>query len=241
MKYSKSIITRPDTTKMTNTSNSNSNSNIPKSMYIFEKIITYLIAYFIIGFIISDLNPKTIKSSEVIKYENSQIFKEIVKRPDTYINIITEYNLKYLLTKNTCMLFINEISPNKKTNTQTNKKTTTQTKTNNKVKKLMVETEILLIGLIDVLKIKLYMDNKMFNYDRLKITQKDIKSYEKLDNIFNEHLDTIYKQMIELDKKCNRKIIKSSRTNTQPLTHLLVKQTTTLKEYDDLEGVEVIE
>jgi hypothetical protein len=112
----------------------------------------------------------------------------------------------------------------------------------------MVETEFLLIGLLDILKIKLYLDDKIFNYmdvnvnakknyDRLKITQKDIKSYEKLDNIFSENLDTIYKQMIQLDKKCSYKIIKSSRTNTYPLA----KKTTTIKEYDDLEGEEVIE
>jgi len=99
----------------------------------------------------------------------------------------------------------------------------------------MEETEFLLIGLFDILKIKLYLDDKIFNYDRLKITPKDIKSYEKLDNIFNENLDTIYKQMIQLDKKCSHKIIKSSRTNTQ----INIKKTTTIKEYENLEDIEV--
>jgi translation elongation factor EF-G len=58
-------------------------------------------------------NPKTIKSSGVIEYENSKIFKEIVKRPDTYINIITEYNLKFQVIQ-TNLITLNGLTDNLK-------------------------------------------------------------------------------------------------------------------------------
>jgi hypothetical protein len=130
-----------------------SNNNVfAKSMQMFEKIITYSITYLVVSFILSGLNPKTIKSSEVIEYENSKIFKEIVKRPDTYINIITEYNLKYLVTKQKCLFFINE-SKLLKTNNHIKKH----------IKKQMEETEFLLMGFIDILDIKLYLDeNRLY-------------------------------------------------------------------------------
>lgn len=236
MKYSKFITNRLASQKTANTksvgaddstntnsdkaSNANSNNNVVgKSMHMFEKIITYSITYLLVSFILSGLNPKTIKSSEVIEYENSKIFKEIVKRPDTYINIITEYNLKYLLTKKNCLFFINE---SKLENTKKHIK--------KHIKKQMEETEFLLLGFIDILDIKLYLDAKLFNnsnsngsgnsngkgnvnYGRLGITKKDIKSYEKLDNIFNENLDTIYKLMIQLDKMCKRQESYSRKAN----------------------------
>ena len=240
MKHSKFITNRLVATKIANiksfgtgdsintnsdkTSDAKSNNNVfAKSMNMFEKIITYSITYLVVSFILSGLNPKTIKSSGVIEYENSKIFKEIVKRPDTYINIITEYNLKYLLTKQKCLFFIDEAKLGKSQHHIKNH-------IKNHIKKQMEETEFLLLGFIDILDIKLYLDAKLFNnsnsnsngnsngkgnvnYGRLGITKKDIKSYEKLDNIFNENLDTIYKLMIQLDKICKQQESYSRKAN----------------------------
>ena len=268
MKHSKFITNRLVATKIANiksfgagdstntnsdkTSDAKSNNNVfAKSMNMFEKIITYSITYLVVSFILSGLNPKTIKSSEVIEYENSKIFKEIVKRPDTYINTITEYNLKYLLTKKNCLIFINEANEAKLGKAQQHIK--------KHIKKQMEETEFLLMGFIDILDIKLYLDAKLFNssnansnansngkgnvnYGRLGITKKDIKSYEKLDNIFNENLDTIYKLMIQLDKMCNHNVLKSHKQTKQSLikqTTAIIKYNVDILEYDDLEGVEV--
>lgn len=267
MKYSKFITNRPASTKIANTksvgvgdstntnsdkiSGANSDDNVVgKSMHMFEKIITYSITYLVVSFILSGLNPKSIKSSEVIEYENSKIFKEIVKRPDTYINIITEYNLKYLLTKKNCLFFINESKLGNTKHIQKN--------IQKHIKKQMEETEFLLLGFIDILDIKLYLDAKLFNstngnsngkgnvnsnvnYGRLGITKKDIKSYEKLDNIFNENLDTIYKLMIQLDKICKQQESYSKKANEISKINKAVIVNMNSNEYDDLQGDEVEE
>ena len=154
-----------------------------------ELSIDNIITYMIITLIFTELCLKGIKSNDVIEYENSKIFQELVKRPEQYVNNAIKYNLEYLEIKLNCVNYINETT---KFGMPMSKKVIT---TIVDVKKIMKIIEKMLLGIMDILDVKLYLDEQMLNnskhYNRLVITSEDIESYKELDATYSNIINII--------------------------------------------------
>lgn len=180
-------------------------TQIIKMEFSVENIISYLI----IGLIFTELCLKGIKSNDVIEYENSKIFQELVKRPEQYVNTVIKFNLEYLEIKTNCVKYINET-------TVLGLPMSHITISNIKdIKKMMKTVETMLLSFIDIIDVKLFLDEKMFNnskhYDRLSITKKDIESYKELEETYYEVCKIIYNNHKLLRNLC--KPVKQTKVN----------------------------
>jgi hypothetical protein len=124
-------------------------------------------------------------------------------------NNVIKFNLEYLEIKLNCVNYINETT---KFGIPMSKKVIT---TIADVKKMMKIVEKLLLGIMDILDVKLYLDEHMLNnskhYDRLVITSEDIKSYKELEETYNEVCNIIYNNYQMLRNLC--KPMKQSKVN----------------------------
>ena len=160
--------------------------------------INKIIGWLIIGFLFTELCVKGIKSNEVVEYENSKIFMELVKRPERYINFAFKYNLEYLGIKNNCVKYINETMilgiPITKNTIETIKE----------IRHMMQTVEGMLLGFMEILDVKLFLDQKIINnskhYDKLAITSKDIESYKELEQTYTGVIEIItnYQQYLRI-------------------------------------------
>ena len=127
-----------------------------------------------------------------------QKFKELIKRPEIFLNKALKYNIKYIDLKLQCATFINHSK---------------YITINDKIKTIMKRTEYLLYGFIDLFNIKLKLDKyilkntKNINYNQLKITNNDIKDYYELEDVIKTTIGKIETNIKKLNKTCNTKII----------------------------------
>ena len=210
-----------------------------------ELSIDNIITYMIIALIFTELCLKGIKSNYVIEYENSKIFQELVKRPEQYVNNAIKFNLEYLEIKLNCVNYINETT---KFGIPMSKKVIT---TIADVKKMMKIVEKLLLGIMDILDVKLYLDEHMLNnskhYDRLVITSEDIKSYKELDETYNKVCKIIYNNYQMLRNLCKPMKQTILNANTYVVSNIvnrensiLVKDKTNLEDLEYKETLEYI-
>ena len=179
-------------------------------MMLLDNVITNIVFYMIIYFILTRLYNYNFQNSyennNEITNENSKIYQELVRRPEQYVNKLITFNIKYLEIKHNCMIFINE--------TIDSGETLVSNSNIKKIKKIIQTTEVLLLGYIDILNVKLYLDEKLLKnlkkggdikgniYDRLVITKKDIEGYRQLDKSYTDAIKRIDKNNNDLQKLC---------------------------------------
>jgi len=138
---------------------------------------------------------------------NKLYYNEYIKRPEIYMNTAMNHNTKYINLKATCMEFINNSKANK---FNEERETQENNKTIDNVIVSLNKVEYMLMDAIKLFELKIKMDSLVVKnnkklYEKLFITDDDLKTYENLDKLFNKLFEKIELYLKWLTKTCNNK------------------------------------
>lgn len=137
-------------------------------------------------------------SNCLCNHDNSDNLDNLVSLPDRYVNIAMVKNIEFLNIKMNCVFFTNQSK---------------HENLNKKIKMISAKAEYLLLGFIDIMDIKLRLDEHVIkvskHYKQIKLTKKDKESYQSLADILNNTLTKIDAYTTQLKEMCDKKYLKS--------------------------------
>ena len=150
-------------------------------------------------------NPYIVNKASSSKATHAYPYDNVITSPYKYVNLAMEKNMAFLEVKLNCMIFTN------KTINYYNYNSTFYDEIIENIKLLSAKTEYMLIGFIDLIDIKIRLDEKVLNnidnYKKINMPRHDIESYKNLENIMARNIQKVTEYTNYLNKTCKNFLV----------------------------------